>query len=963
MLENILHVISNNLTKFNQLGASAQKDRNILMDSIHNSSEFLHSNDFRTAHRRFQGGYKKSVLNRKARTDSRNLLAMAYKRDLINVTLMACTNKEKIKAGQGLLAKQPYLELTPSSCSLWVQAGAQLFTQNNLTHTGPVKAPSPLEAIPSILTNPLSSAYNLGREALISADNFISSIMIEILPWHCAEARVENRPNTNSLSEFPLKNPEQSVEEGRHIGVRASVHKVDRDKYEEIISTIKAEYPEIYNYASLFLKLKIKDKYDLDLDPNKVWFNRFNSATSSEVSFTGFEHTGHPQDTKTLTEQLLANFGTEDRLNDDALSGNSGIYTEGSWGTVFGKENEVRLLPVQFSEIVKNSDFSRVYIKNLDLFWRKNFSKFRIMNKGIFISLLAKHVGQLSDQALHLVVSAVLGHKLNLNKITLHDLKKSFIKLNFEIMAFDINGYESSDILLIHYPQSDFFNKSINSIIVLYQPTEERSFIEFDNRQELNQWVVKQAKNPQSRTALANHFSLYDRQDGRQYSGVDTLLKELGDGSRDTKYINYNPRLVYGDPFTWISIRAMERTRSDAKTLTTTNGEVFKQQLIMNLRPAANMAGVASMLLPGPGSLALLGIGVVQIGLGIDQTINGDTQQQRNEGVSDIVEGGINALFGAAGFGEHLNEAELPVQRAELAESDLHKSIKIDTDELHDVKVLDSNKPSTWADYKIEQRGITAIQKSDAVKAALIADSLKDLRIALDRASNRLRLPEGEEIAARYLGLKNRSELTVLDRLAINENITGMKNFLIKSLDNDKTYQTVKYIGTGNSNTIAFYSIGSKKINLTKHFFSPDHLYRLRVLMHEFVHAGVKEAGKPTPDYFYLRASTLKENGINLNRDEMLFISQGKLNMEYFMSKDFHLLRENFAKKMGEKYWFSAAVKFINNQELRKELLLKNPDTQTMMIMELAYKIERVIGNDGKMKLPWGENEELKISR
>ncbi|ORJ18780.1 hypothetical protein BS639_23425, partial [Rouxiella silvae] len=154
-----------------------------------------------------------------------------------------------------------------------------------------------------------------------------------------------------------------------------------------------------------------------------------------------------------------------------------------------------------------------------------------------------------------------------------------------------------------------------------------------------------------------------------------------------------------------------------------------------------------------------------------------------------------------------------------------------------------------------------------------------------------------------------------------------------------------------------------KKINLTKHFFSPDHLYRLRVLMHEFVHAGVKEAGKPTPDYFYLRESTLKENGINLNRDEMLFISQGKLNMEYFMSKDFHLLRENFAKKMGEKYWFSAAVKFINNHELRKELLLKNPDTQTMMIMELAYKIERVIGNDGKMKLPWGENEELKISR
>ncbi|AWK13756.1 MULTISPECIES: hypothetical protein [Candidatus Fukatsuia] len=129
---------------------------------------------------------------------------------------------------------------------------------------------------------------------------------------------------------------------------------------------------------------------------------------------------------------------------------------------------------------------------------------------------------------------------------------------------------------------------------------------------------------------------LYNRQDVHSYSGVDTALRELGQNHWDSKYINYDPKPIREDAFTWLTQQAKERTEADANTLTTTNGEVFKEQLLMNLRAAADIAAVSMLIFPGLGSLTLLGIGATQTGLGTDKAINGDTQLQRSQGVGDI---------------------------------------------------------------------------------------------------------------------------------------------------------------------------------------------------------------------------------------------------------------------------------------------------------------------------------------
>lgn len=324
----------------------------------------------------------------------------------------------------------------------------------------------------------------------------------------------------------------------------------DRKSYLEKVNKLKENYPQIIQSAANYLKNAIKEKYGLNIDPNKTFFNRFNFASSSSETITGWEHNDPPLESKTLTERLLSNFGAEDRLDSDALSGNAGIYTEARSARGFGKHNEVRLLPVDFMKIVTESNFSKKYIDKLNQFWQANEDTFRIVNKGLFIAS-AKHQyesGDLSSQGLALILKAVAGDTLNDGKISMTELEKKFYdsKKN-RLTTFDIYGYPANDMLLIH---------GDNREIILCKPSANKMFHELDNKQQLNSWVLEQARDNRKRQELANHFSLYNRQDGSSYSGVDTALKELAQNRWDSKYINYDPKPIKEDLFTWLTQQA-----------------------------------------------------------------------------------------------------------------------------------------------------------------------------------------------------------------------------------------------------------------------------------------------------------------------------------------------------------------------------------------------------------------------
>lgn len=720
----------------------------------------------------------------------------------------------------------------------------------------------------------------------------------------------------------------------------------DRKIYMQHVEKLKKNYPHIIETASKYLRDTIKEKYGLDVNPDHTYFNRFDHAESSSQTFTGWAHSGGATESQTLTERLLSNFGAEDRLNADTLSVNSGIYTQGYAARGFDTRNEVKLLPRSFMDIVVNSNFSAKYLAKLKQFWNKSPESFRTVNKGLFIAM-AKHEhnsGTLSTQGLKLLLDAIGGTTLNADKISLTDLKNEFSqRTNTSITTFDIYGYIASDMFLVH---------GNDGKVVLYKPDCDQSFFEFDTMRQLKNWVKEQAKNERKRQQLANHFSFYQRQDGMSYTGVDKALLALGQGKWGSKYINYEPQPIKDDVFSWLTRQVKARTLSDANTLTTTNGEVFKQQLLMNLRPAADLAGLSTLIFPGPGSMALLGIGITQIGLGSDQAINDDSSSQRSNGLDEIVNGGVNTLFGAIGVkanlagGKSKPSAVQDANEPQPGPSNGRPAAKV------------SNK--TWIhrlldNTVVHERGLAAIKANNPGNGAAIEQAMLQMKEALIKASEALDTLKGRKIAAAYLGYDDASQLTETDIANIRKNITAMQETTEWLIKTDMSVKTVSIYDKKRSNVGAYYNPQKNIIAFPDLFFTKDAESQLHTLLHETVHASLKVNGEVVPDYYYLRSSPIPapegvyQHPILDKRNEQLRISHGNTSLFYFIGQDGHMLENNFVKGMQADTLVHAGIKFIENAEARRALLMRNPDTQALLIMDLAGKITGTTRNNGTM--------------
>jgi len=160
----------------------------------------------------------------------------------------------------------------------------------------------------------------------------------------------------------------------------------DRENYKIIVDRVRNDYPQLYPLASAYLKKTIKHKFGLDINPQQTWLNRFEFSSSSSTTFTGWEHYIPPLESKTLTQALLDNYGAEDQINSDELNANAGIYTADGHAEHYAENNEVRLLPKDFLEIVKDSNFSETYLGRLRRFWNRNSYCFRAMSKGSFMT-------------------------------------------------------------------------------------------------------------------------------------------------------------------------------------------------------------------------------------------------------------------------------------------------------------------------------------------------------------------------------------------------------------------------------------------------------------------------------------------------------------------------------------------------------------------------------------------------
>lgn len=297
-----------------------------------------------------------------------------------------------------------------------------------------------------------------------------------------------------------------------------------------------------------------------------------------------------------------------------------------------------------FQRFIEDLDFHTPFKTQLDRYWNEHLQDHRLACKLNFIAACNKQVGEgsLSEAARKLIWQAagLLPCSRQLHRSTLN-----------------IYGYAATDLLYLNDPASD--------LTVLYMPGNSSPLLEFNSKTLMKDWVGRQCQDPAKRHAFKQYFRLADRPQGVDFSGLETALDGLADYPArhplppEHGYFNddgtwpprtyvdyrpgkYNPRLE-GDLFQALAERQRQRSYDDADFLITRDSQVSKARWIGYLTTTLNLLAPLCLVVPGLAPLLALG-GVVQLGLGLDQAINGRTLQEKEAGVGNITWGLFNAV-------------------------------------------------------------------------------------------------------------------------------------------------------------------------------------------------------------------------------------------------------------------------------------------------------------------------------
>ncbi|HAL66367.1 MAG TPA: hypothetical protein DCP84_01585 [Pseudomonas sp.] len=379
------------------------------------------------------------------------------------------------------------------------------------------------------------------------------------------------------------------------------------------------------------------------LDPDQVYLNRFDAAQSSPRTFSGWQHLDPPVQSFTLPQLVMHRFDVHDQDNSDLLSYLTGFYSNGPGPGFYDEHNEIRLEPQAVLEDFWQIDFSTQFHHRLQAFWQEHAEHFRVLAKVNFLAKVIEMCAADSSTALaHLVrrvATALTG--LDIASPTLEQLQAVVPPAaGYRVCTFDIGGHVASDFLRIVLEDGSQ---------LLYTPGETEALHFFPTRQDLYWWVLNNTNEAENRTRFMAHFPLSSRAQKDDRLGLNHLVDLLffNWGGDDHKCLNQLDSTLSGDAFSHLRDAAHQRMIDDAQFALRSNADLRKQLWIGYLKAFGQVAGPMAAV-DWPIALAVVGAGLADMGLNIDQAVNGHTTSERQAGVTGAIFAAIDTLFNAA---------------------------------------------------------------------------------------------------------------------------------------------------------------------------------------------------------------------------------------------------------------------------------------------------------------------------
>jgi hypothetical protein len=414
------------------------------------------------------------------------------------------------------------------------------------------------------------------------------------------------------------------------------------------------------------------------LEPDTVYWHRFDRSVSSSTSFTGWQHLDKPIESLTLPQLVMHRFSANDQDNVDNLQMMGGFYTAGPDAETFDENNEVRLLPADVLSVFWTLDIKAQFNDRMATFWTGSADDYRTLAKANFIAkaLDALEAGTLSTVQFTALTTA-LG--LDLSQPVSLSMLQSQTPLadGIRVATLDIAGYEASDILRIVEPGGRQF---------LYVPGETDAIHVFETRDEMQWWLMTHTNEIGNRTQFMSHFPMSTHAEGGRGVGLHHALDLMffNWGPHAQTVINRVDHTLSIDPFTYLRDATKARMQADSDFALHSNGELRKQMWMGYLR-AFNQVFGAMAAIDWPVALAVVGAGIADVGLNIDQAVTGHTTAERKRGVTGAILGSIdvllNSLFLVGGVPAEAGEPVVEGETEGLAEPADESSLPVEAPE------------------------------------------------------------------------------------------------------------------------------------------------------------------------------------------------------------------------------------------------------------------------------------------
>ncbi|WNH51394.1 dermonecrotic toxin domain-containing protein [Stenotrophomonas oahuensis] len=391
---------------------------------------------------------------------------------------------------------------------------------------------------------------------------------------------------------------------------------------------LEFSYPLPVRYVADALERAILNQTRVAIDTTAHYLVRFSGGTANVASPSGFVHDANQ---KTGACRLVECAFDKAKGYPDGAPGSSdlGIYTADN-STVYDQDTEVDgLLPGLFLSVVRGLDLRSGYLDAIAEFWKTQRDEVKVCLRGVYMFSAWQQFaeGSLSAHGLQLAISAtgyMLAAQAEDRAFRCHMADGS------QVSWVSIYGAQSTLMRIDHQGGSQ---------VLLYSPGDNVAFREFSDAAQLSAWLGRVVNSLQGRSWLEASFDLADLQDGWFSNGVSSTL---GKAPEDLfKGNSTGPAINGEDLFDAMATRLEQRTVNDADTLLSSNWETWRDLLQRRLQVFDLVVGLVSIPLPALIPVVAVGAGI-EMGLGIEKSVDGRTQADRHDGA-------VDAAWGAAG--------------------------------------------------------------------------------------------------------------------------------------------------------------------------------------------------------------------------------------------------------------------------------------------------------------------------